>query len=51
MKIVESEYWEEALRSCHAEGDCPIEVTPVNHPAKATPANDPTEITPVKSSN
>ena len=39
MKIVESEYWEDALRSCHVVEDCSSYINPevadVNHAAAA----------------
>jgi len=47
MKIVESEYWEEALRSCHVvEDSSNPEVPPVdvNHPAPANPEVPPIDV-------
>jgi len=49
MKIVESDYWEQALRNCHAEvtpSNYPTEVFPVNHHTEVTPTSHPTEDTP-----
>ena len=46
MKIVESEYWKKALRSCHVEEGHPTEVIPANHPTEVTLANHPAEVAP-----